>query len=77
MAGQQRGLVWQQTLARMPVDVSTLRRLFDLEQAIYRVPESLDHRADAVAVRHWLQFATKPGNWKRKRREAKKRGTRK
>jgi hypothetical protein len=65
LAGQQRGFAWQQTLSRMPVDSSMLHRLVALEEAIYRTPHSLDHRADTVAVRQWLQLAVKPANWKR------------
>lgn len=76
MAAQQRGLAWQQTLSRMPVEPSTLRRLVELEQAIYRAPQSLDHRADAEAVRQWLQLAVKQGNWKRKRRARQTDGAR-
>lgn len=67
-AAQQRGHAWQQTLARMPVDALMLRRLVELELAIYRSPETLDHQADAIAVRRWLQLAMQPGNWKRKGR---------
>lgn len=66
-ATQQRGRAWECTLSRMPVDLSTLHRLIELEQAIYRVPQSLDHVADAVAVRQWLQLAVNPANWKAKR----------
>lgn len=76
LAAQQRGHAWQQTLARMPVEPSTLHRLVELEQAVYRPPQSLDHRADAAAVRQWLQLALKPGNWKQKRRRANAAGAR-
>lgn len=71
MAAQQRGKAWQETLARMPVGAAALLRLVALEKAVYLPPQSLDHHADAVAVRQWLRFAVKPANWKKKRRKAK------
>lgn len=71
MAARQRGEAWQETLARMPVDPPALRRLVALEMAVYLPPRSLDHHADATAVRQWLQLALKPGNWKKKPGKAK------
>lgn len=67
MAAQQRGQAWQDTLARMPVEAPVLLRLVALEKAVYLPPRSLDHHADAVAVRQWLQLALKPASWKEKR----------
>jgi hypothetical protein len=64
LATQQRGEAWRQTLARVPVDVATLNRLLELDQAIYRPQLSFDHAAAVTAVRRWLQLALKPGSWK-------------
>lgn len=63
-AAQQRGEVWRQTLARVPVDAVVLNRLLDLEQAIYRPQSSFDHAAAVADVRHWLRLALKPSKWK-------------
>lgn len=64
-AAHQRGEAWRQTLARVPVDASTLQRLVALDQRIYRPPASFDD-ADAVATaaRQWLRLALKPASWK-------------
>jgi Domain of unknown function (DUF4381) len=64
MATQQRGEVWRQTLARVPIDAITLDRLLMLEQAIYRPQPSFDHAAAVAAVRQWLRLALKPATWK-------------
>lgn len=75
-AARQRGEAWQQTLSRIPIGAPSLQRLFALEQAVYRPPHSIDHRADAVAVRQWLQLALRPGNWKKQRGRLEKAGER-
>lgn len=64
LATQQRGDAWRQTLARVPVDATTLDRLLSLDQVIYRPQLSFDHAAAAAAVRQWLQLALKPRTWK-------------
>ncbi len=63
-AAQQRGEVWRQTLARMPVDASTLNQLLALEQAMYQSRSTFDAIAALTAVRQWLLFALKPSAWK-------------
>jgi len=63
-AAQQRGDLWRQTLARVPVDALTLDRLLVLDQAIYRPQLPFDHAAAVVAVRQWLRLALRPGTWK-------------
>ncbi len=64
-AVHQRGEAWRQTLARVPVEASTLQHLVALDQRIYRPPASFDD-ADAVATaaRQWLRVALKPASWK-------------
>jgi len=64
-AAHQRGEAWRQTLARVPVDASTLQHLMALDQLMYRPPASFDD-ADAVAAaaRQWLRLALKPASWK-------------
>jgi hypothetical protein len=65
LAPQQSGRDWRQTLARVPVDATTLDQLMALEQVIYRTPQSFDRATAAHAVRQWLRLALKPSNWKR------------
>ena len=64
LATQQRGTAWRQTLARVPVDASTLERLLALEQAIYQPQSTFDPALALAAVRQWLRLALKPGAWK-------------
>ena len=63
-AARQTGLAWRQTLARVPVDASTLDRLLELDQLMYRVRPSFDHAAAVNDVREWLRAALKPSVWK-------------
>ncbi|HEY8682202.1 MAG TPA: DUF4381 domain-containing protein [Rhodanobacter sp.] len=63
-AARQRGEAWRETLARMPVDASTLDRLSALEQTIYRPQSPFDHAAAVIAARQWLRLALKPRKWK-------------
>lgn len=64
MAAQQRGDAWKQTLARMPIDATTLERLLSLEQVIYRPQPTFDHAAAVAAVRQWLRLALRPAAWR-------------
>lgn len=63
-AATQTGLAWRQTLARMPVDASTLDRLLELDQLMYRMRPSFDHVAALNGVREWLRVALKRSSWK-------------
>lgn len=60
-AAQQRGDAWRQTLARMPVDASTLEQLQALEASMYRPGMVLDADAAAHATRRWLLLAWRKG----------------
>jgi len=64
LATQQRGTAWRQTLARVPVDASTLEHLLALEQAIYQPQSTFDPAMAVTAVRQWLRLALKPAAWK-------------
>lgn len=64
LATQQRGDVWRQTLARVPVDAATLDQLFALDELIYRPPAAFDEASSIAAVRRWLQLAVNPTKWK-------------
>ncbi|HWU75618.1 MAG TPA: DUF4381 domain-containing protein [Rhodanobacter sp.] len=64
LATQQRGDIWRQTLARVPVDAATLERLLALDELIYRPPTAFDEAASIAAVRCWLQIAVNPARWK-------------
>jgi hypothetical protein len=57
LAAQHRGDAWRETLARVPVDASTLEQLQALETAMYRPSASLDVEGAAGATRRWLQLA--------------------
>lgn len=61
LAAQHRGDEWRQTLARVPVDASTLEQLQALEAAMYRPSASLDVEHAASATRRWLQLAWRRG----------------
>ncbi|MEO6799673.1 MAG: DUF4381 domain-containing protein [Rhodanobacter sp.] len=63
-ATRQRGEAWQQTLARVPVDATTLDRLCALDALIYQPPATRDDTATVAAVRTWLRLAVKPSNWR-------------
>ncbi|QNK00004.1 DUF4381 domain-containing protein [Dyella telluris] len=66
LAGQQRGDAWRQTLARVPVDASTLGQLQALETAMFRPDASLDADAAVSAVRRWLVLAWRQGGQARR-----------
>lgn len=61
---RQRGDAWRQTLARVPVDATTLQHLLALDQHIYRPGSDFDATAVIDAVRQWLRVALKPNKWK-------------
>ncbi|RCS29740.1 DUF4381 family protein [Rhodanobacter denitrificans] len=64
LAVRQRGDAWRQTLARVPVDTTTLQQLLALEQRMYRPSVPFDRAASVAAARAWLQLALKPARWK-------------
>ncbi len=64
LAGQQRGEAWRRTLARVPVDVSTLDQLLALDRLIYQPITSYDDVTTVAAVRTWLELAVNPRRWK-------------
>lgn len=64
MAAQQRGDAWRQTLARVPVDASTLEHLLALDRLIYQPPSSFDDAVMIEAMRRWLRLAVVPASWK-------------
>lgn len=63
-AARQTGLAWRQTLARVPVDASTLDRLLELDQLMYRAQPSFDHVAAVNGAKKWLRAAMKRSAWK-------------
>ncbi|MDQ6646282.1 MAG: DUF4381 domain-containing protein [Pseudomonadota bacterium] len=63
-AARQTGAAWRQTLARVSVDDSTLDRLLELDQFMYRAQPSFDHAAAVNGVKVWLRVALKPSAWK-------------
>lgn len=63
-AVRQQGEAWQRTLARVPVDGTTLGRLVALETVIYRASTDFDSGASLAAARTWLRAAAKPRAWK-------------
>lgn len=63
-AVQLRGEAWRRTLARVPVDATTLDRLHALDQRIYQPPRDDDERELIEAARRWLRLAVKPSSWK-------------
>lgn len=64
MAARQRGDTWRQTLARVPVDASTLEHLLALDRLIYQPPSSFDDAVTIKAMRQWLRLAVVPATWK-------------
>ena len=75
-ATQARGLVWRETLSRVPVDAATLDQLMMLDQVLYRAPASFDQHAASEAVRRWLRLALQPSKWKRDAKMQSNRGPR-
>ncbi len=63
-AARQRGEAWRQTLARVPVDASTLEHLLALDRLIYQPPSSFDDAVTIEAMRQWLRVAVVPASWK-------------
>ncbi|MEP7184622.1 MAG: DUF4381 domain-containing protein [Rhodanobacter sp.] len=63
-AARQTGAAWRQTLGRVPVDASTLDRLLELDQLMYRMQPSFDHAAAVNGVKAWLRVALKQSAWK-------------
>lgn len=50
----QRGVAWRATLARVPVPQTTIDRLMQLDDAMYRPEGAIDTNAMASAMRAWL-----------------------
>ena len=63
-AAQQRGEVWRNTLAQVPVDAGTVDRLIALEAAMYRPSSAFDHASATAATRRWLSLALQARTWK-------------
>lgn len=63
-ATRQRGDAWRRTLARVPIDASSLQYLQALDERIYQPSGTFDHAAAVAAVRQWLRLALKPSAWK-------------
>lgn len=67
LAAQQHGDDWRRTLARVPVDASTLEQLHIVEAAMFRPGAPLDTEAAANATRRWLALAWRHGASSRRR----------
>ncbi len=65
LAARQRGEAWRKTLARVPVDATTLEYLLVLDQAMYRAQGSFDPAPVVSAVRRWLRVALKSRAWRK------------
>lgn len=53
-AASRREQAWREVLTGVPVDVSAIRPLFELEKAIYRPGASFDRDGAVAALRLWL-----------------------